>query len=74
VEEVAASPDGGWLVTLKLMTGSTAAELPGVGRDVCFSVHSTHRAPPLTLPDAEPWTHRPVLQIAAGPIEEDGKE
>jgi hypothetical protein len=74
VEEVAAAPDGGWLVTLKRMTGSTAAELPGVGRDVCFSVHNTHRAPPLTLPDAEPWTHRPVLQIAAGPIEEDGKE
>lgn len=74
VEEVAAAPDGGWLVTLKLMTGSTAAELPGVGRDVSFSVHNTHRAPPLTLPDAEPWTHRPVLQIAPGPIEEDGKE
>jgi hypothetical protein len=75
VEAIAAAPDGGWLVTLKLMTGSTAAELPGVGSDACFSVHNTHRAPPLTLPDAEPWTHRPVRQIApAGPIEEDGKE
>lgn len=74
VESVAAAPDGGWLVTLKLMTGSTAAELPGKGRDVCFSVHNTHRAPPLTLPDAEPWTHRPVREFAVEPIEENAKE
>ena len=74
VEDVAAAPDGGWLVTLKLMTGSPAADLPGVGSEASFSVHNTHRAPPLTLPDEEPWTHRPVRQIAAGSIEDDGKE
>jgi hypothetical protein len=75
VHAIEAAPDGGWLVTLKLMTGSTAAVLPAVGGKACFSVHNTRPAPPLTLPKAEPWTHRPARAPApVEPIEEDNKE
>jgi hypothetical protein len=67
--------DAGWLVTLKLMTGSGAAELPAVGGEACFSIHNTRPAPPLTLPQAEPWTHRWTRgPVAVGPIEDDAKE
>jgi hypothetical protein len=66
--------DEGWLVTLKLMTGS-AAELPAVGSTACFSVHNTRPAPFLTLPKADPWTHRPAHVLEpVGSIEEDTKE
>jgi hypothetical protein len=75
VHAIDPAPDGWLLVTLKLMTGITAAELPAVGSEACFSVHNTRPAPPLTLPRTEPWTHRPARALAAvGPIEEDSKE
>jgi len=75
VHAIEAAPDEGWLLTLKLMTGSTAAELPAVGSQACFSVHNIRPAPPLTLPKTEPWTHRPARAlVAVEPIEEDSKE
>jgi hypothetical protein len=75
VHGIEAAPDEGWLVTLKLMTGSAAAELPGVGSEACFSIHNTRPSPPLTLPKTEPWTHRATRALVAlAPIEEDTKE
>lgn len=71
IEEAA---DDGWLVTLKLMTGA-ATELPAVGDAVTFSVHNTRPAPPMLLPNVDPWPHRPARKpIAVEPIEEDSKE
>src|SRR5262249_45560465 len=64
VDGIEQAEDGGWLVTLKLMTGS-AAPLPGVGSEACFSIHNTSPAPPLTLPKMEPWTHRPGRPLVA---------
>jgi hypothetical protein len=46
------------VVTLKLMTSSSAADLPSIGSSACFSVHNTHPSPPMILPAHEPWTHR----------------
>jgi hypothetical protein len=75
VHAIEAAPGDGWLITLKLMTGSAAAELPSVGSDACFSVHNTRPAPPMMLPTAEPWTHRPARVLdAVEAIEEDSKE
>lgn len=75
VDAIEPASDGGWLITLKLMTGSGTAELPEVGSEACFSIHNTRPAPPLTLPTAEPWTHRPArVGVTVGSIEEDGKE
>jgi hypothetical protein len=75
VHDIAAASEEGWLTTLKLMTGSAAAELPVLGSEACFSIHNVRPAPPLTLPMAEPWTHRPARALAAlEPIEDEAKE
>jgi len=75
VDAIEVATDCGWLITLKLMTGSTAAELPALGSEACFSIHNTRSAPPLTLPKTEPWTHRAAhVLTAVAPIEEESKE
>jgi hypothetical protein len=61
VHGVVAQPDGSARVTLKLMTSSRAARLPGLGQDACFSefhLGNGYRPP---LPDVDPWTHRPAV-------------
>jgi hypothetical protein len=75
VEAIDDARGGGCRVTLKLMTGSADAALPAVGSDACFSTHNTRPAPPMTLPQEEPWTHRPARAlVAVESIEEDLKE
>ncbi len=75
VQAIEVAPKDEWFITLKLMTGSTAAELPAVGNEACFSTHNTRAAPPLTLPKMEPWTHRIARVLTAvEPIEEETKE
>jgi hypothetical protein len=75
VHAIEAAPDDGSIITLKLMTGSSAAELPTLDSEACFSIHNTRPAPPLTLPRTEPWTHRAARAVVPlGPIEENAKE
>jgi hypothetical protein len=75
VHAIEPAGDEGWLVTLKLMTGSADAPLPDKGSEACFSIHNTRPAPPTTLPRTEPWTHRPGRAlVAVEPIEEDTEE
>lgn len=69
------APHGGSIVILKLMTGRSAAALPALQSEVCFSFHNTCPAPPLTLPKSEPWCHRgKTVTTAVEPIEEQTKE
>jgi hypothetical protein len=75
VHAIQPASEGGWLVTLKLMTGSAAAKLPELGSEACFSVHNTRPAPLLILPKTEPWTHRPArAPVPVKSIEKDSKE
>jgi hypothetical protein len=74
VEAVVPSPEGGALVTLKLMTGSGATALPAVGNVACFSIHTTGGHWPSMLPRDDPWTHRPDEPPApVMPIEDDSE-
>jgi hypothetical protein len=61
VHAVSALPDGGARVTLKLMTSSRAARLPGPGQDACFSEYSLGNGYRPPLPNDDPWTHRPAI-------------
>jgi hypothetical protein len=63
-------PKGGSRVTLQHET-SAKLPRPARGKDAVFSIHATHRSPPLFLPDAAPWTHVPEEEERApGPIDE----
>jgi hypothetical protein len=46
----------GSLITLKLMTGSDT-DLPALGTEACFSIHSTSPGYVARLPKRDPWTH-----------------
>jgi hypothetical protein len=71
VEEVNPGSGGGSEVVLKLMTSSGTTAFPAVGSSACFSVHSTRPEWLGTLPDEDPWTHRPAASPApAEPIED----
>jgi hypothetical protein len=71
VEDVGPAPGGGSDVVLKLMTSSGTTGRPAVGSRACFSVHSTRPEWLGTLPDDDPWTHRPAAPPApAEPIED----
>jgi hypothetical protein len=75
VHSIRRAPGQGWLITLKLMTGSASAALPAIDSKACFSVHNTCSPPFLTLPTTEPWTHRPAqLIVAVESIEEENEE
>jgi hypothetical protein len=75
VQEITPSPEGGDLVTLKLMTGSGTATLPTIGTDACFSIHSTAERWLSRLPHDDPWTHKPSQPPAPmAPIEREGEE
>jgi hypothetical protein len=71
VHAVVPAPDGGSLVTLKLMTSSATTRLPGVGDEACFSIHNTASAYPARLPHDDPWTHRPAAAAPAPTALED---
>jgi hypothetical protein len=71
VEDVSPAPGGGSDVVLKLMTSSGITSFPAVGERACFSIHSTRPEWLGTLPDDDPWTHRPATPPAlAEPIED----
>jgi hypothetical protein len=72
VHAVTPSREGGWLVTLKLMTGSGGTGLPAVDAEACFSIHTTSPGWLVNLPREEPWTHQAAGPLAAvGPIDEE---
>ncbi|WP_020473473.1 hypothetical protein [Zavarzinella formosa] len=75
VEEIGDAPNGGSDIVLKLMTSTAAASLPTVGRNVCFSVHSTKPEWLGKLPSEDPWTHKASsLPPLPQPIEESATE
>jgi len=75
VHDVQAGAGGGSLVTLKLSTGDRSTQMPGVGSQTCFSVHSTGKGWIARLPMAEPWSHRPPADVAPpAPIEGGGDD
>jgi hypothetical protein len=70
VEAITSTPEGGSLVTLKLMTSSGKTVLPRVGSDACFSIHEMPDDWLSRLPSDDPWTHQPEQPPAPlAPIE-----
>lgn len=59
----------GTLVVLKLETSTATAEIPDVGAEVCFSIHSARPSYVPVLRQEEPWTHKPQEDRHSGPIE-----
>jgi hypothetical protein len=75
VQAIAPTPEGGALVTLKLMTGSGKTGLPTVGNVACFSIHTTAEGRPTILSRDDPWTHQPERPPALpAPIEDESED
>jgi hypothetical protein len=68
IVDIRGGPRGGSLITLKLTTGSRT-QLPQIGEEACFSVHTTRTHWSSNLPPSTPWTHRPPNPSAPAPIE-----
>ena len=74
VQAITPGPEGGALVTLKLMTSSGKTGLPAVGSDACFSIHTTDGWL-AKLPPDDPWTHQPEQPPAPlAPIESQSED
>jgi hypothetical protein len=73
VHDVQPDAGGGSLVTLKLSTGAGSMQMPRIGSQACFSIHSTGKGWVARLPMTEPWSHRPPPDVAPpAPIEGGG--
>jgi hypothetical protein len=74
VHASAPSPDGGSLVTMKLMTGSQTV-LPVLGSTICFSIHKTGWRFSTRLAGTPPWPLRAPVEPEPAPIEAvDGED
>jgi hypothetical protein len=68
IVDVGPQKGGGSLTTLKLTT-SSRTQLPKVGEEACFSIHTTRTQWLSNLPPSAPWTHRPPNSDRSGSIE-----
>jgi hypothetical protein len=68
IVDVQPGPSGNSLITLKLTT-SSRTQLPEVGHEASFSIHTTKSHWQSTLPPSTPWTHRQRSSALPTPID-----